>query len=777
MFSRLRYYAFDDIRAAGDCAAFAHDIYGVEIRHGRCAAAWCGGDNPEAVSIERDKWFDHVRKIGGGILELAAYKFGGDIQQAQEFLGQHYHLEPKRVAGAAPERRKSRYDQLLADGYTVAARYDYRNVGGQIVHFTFRLQHPEKPKEFVQGTPNTNGRGHRWGLKGVETVLYRLPEIAESSWVILCEGEKSADRLAGLGLPSTTAPMGAGKWSESYSEALRGKDVAVFPDNDEPGREHAQLVARALHGIAASVRIIEDHSTRPKGGIDDWLDEDGGHGSDDVLALISAAPEWNSTSDVPPEQTRATGTSALRTHASPKGDLILNPPDYHGTARFFVRGCHTLDGIDILRHHASEFRRYTGTHYKAMPADAMRAKLWEWLAAAKKHAEGPPGKKKKLEPYLPSTNSVNNVLDAVKAVTNLPSDIQPPAWLSTSCPYDAIEVVGFKNELLHLPSGSTMAHTPHFFSTNSLPFDYQPDATCPAWHEFLAALWPDDQGAIEALQLAFGYLLGGQTHLQKIFLLVGPKRSGKGTIGRVLNKLMGPDACCGPTLAGLAIPFGLQSLINKRLAVISDARLSGRTDQAVITERLLTISGEDSITIQRKYDEDWHGTLGVRFLLLSNELPRLSDSSGALASRFIVWTLKRTFFGREDFTLTRRLLKELPGIANWSVAGWRRLQDVGSIDSPASSRNAVDDLQDLGSPISAFIRDQCIVGPDHEVERQRLYEAWCSWCTAEGRQHAGTAESFGRDLRAALPELDTTQHRVDGHPTRFHRGVALGDHC
>ena len=54
-----------------------------------------------------------------------------------------------------------------------------------------------------------------------------------------------------------------------------------------------------------------------------------------------------------------------------------------------------------------------------------------------------------------------------------------------------------------------------------------------------------------------------------------------------------------PTLASLGERFGLASLIGKSLAIISDARLSGRSDQQVIVERLLSITGEDGQTIDR----------------------------------------------------------------------------------------------------------------------------------------------------------------------------------
>jgi len=69
-------------------------------------------------------------------------------------------------------------------------------------------------------------------------------------------------------------------------------------------------------------------------------------------------------------------------------------------------------------------------------------------------------------------------------------------------------------------------------------------------------------------------------------------------------------------------------VVGKRVAIISDARLGGRADQHAIAERLLSITGEDTITVDRKFREAWTRRLQTRFLILSNELPRLPDASG-----------------------------------------------------------------------------------------------------------------------------------------------------
>ena len=165
--------------------------------------------------------------------------------------------------------------------------------------------------------------------------------------------------------------------------------------------------------------------------------------------------------------------------------------------------------------------------------------------------------------------------------------------------------------------------------------------------------------------------------------------------------------------------------------------------------------------------------LQARFIIISNELPRLADASGALASRFIVLVLINSFYGREDQTLTGRLLTELPGILNWSIAGWHRLIKRGHFLQPGSALDAVRQLEDLGSPIGAFLRERCVIGAGCNVEINRMFETWCAWCKAQGREHPGTAQSFSRDLRAAMPGLKVTQPRDGEDRLRFYQEIRL----
>jgi putative DNA primase/helicase len=243
-----------------------------------------------------------------------------------------------------------------------------------------------------------------------------------------------------------------------------------------------------------------------------------------------------------------------------------------------------------------------------------------------------------------------------------------------------------------------------------------------------------------------------------------------------LTALLGKENVAGPTLSSLSQNFGLAPLIGKPLAIISDARLSARSDIGTIVERLLAITGEDGIDIDRKFRTAWSGKLPTRFVVLTNEIPRLSDTSGALASRFIVLSMKMSFYGREDVRLTERLLNELPGILKWSLAGYDRLMARGHFLQPRSAAQAVRTMEDLGSPTNAFLRDCCDIGPAYSVDCQQLFDAWLTWCREQNRDHPGTVQTFGRDLRAAIPGLDITQPRVNGERERRFQGVRIAAH-
>lgn len=441
-------------------------------------------------------------------------------------------------------------------------------------------------------------------------------------------------------------------------------------------------------------------------------------------------------------------------NATDQGEV--NPPGQPmPNARRFLEGAFGNRERLLLIHQGGQFYRWDGTCWPPVEDRIVRALNYAWFEHRWYWDFN--GRIPSKKAFAPTARKVADLMDALRAVTIISTRAATPSWLEDSS-YPASEIIACRNGLVHWPTRILLCHTPQYYSHHSVPFAFDRDAPPPArWLAFLRDLWGDDIESIETLQELFGYLVSGDTSLQKMFLVVGPKRSGKGTIARVAKAMLGAHNVAGPTLAGIATNFGLQPLIGKPVAIIADARLGAKADGSIVTERLLSISGEDTLTIDRKYAEPWTGQLGSRIVILSNELPRLSDSSGALASRFILLRMTMSFFGREISTLTDELIAELPGIFNWSLEGLARLRSRGRFRQPASSQEHIRTMEDLASPISAFIRDECRLDPALRVPCDRLYAAWRAWCETSGRSHPGNAQVFGRDLRAVMPGVHVRQ--------------------
>jgi putative DNA primase/helicase len=293
------------------------------------------------------------------------------------------------------------------------------------------------------------------------------------------------------------------------------------------------------------------------------------------------------------------------------------------------------------------------------------------------------------------------------------------------------------------------------------------------WHRFLKQIWPNDTESIRALQEFIGYLLTPLTYFQKILMIIGPKRAGKGTIGRIIRRLLGARNVCNPTLLDISQPFGRAVLIGKTLALISDARIDRRADTSAITERLLSISGEDPQTIPRKFLPDWNGCLPIRFIILTNELPKIEDSSATLASRFIILPLTKSFYAREDHGLFDRLIPELPGILLWALEGRQRLLKRRRFIQPKSSTELIQQFEDLGSPVRAFVRDKCVTGSKNQEEARLFFEAWKTWCIQNGRDRPGTVQIFGKNLHSCVPGMKVTRPRIDGVQVMYYEGIRL----
>jgi P4 family phage/plasmid primase-like protien len=593
--------------------------------------------------------------------------------------------------------------------------------------------------------------------------------------VCVVEGPTDAAALSAAGLACVGRPSNSGG-AKLLGELLAGwpsdRDVYIIGENDKkphggwPGQTGALSVAKQLaETLRRPIRVAFPPGEAKD--VRDWL-----------------------TADAHGETPWAVRGAQLRDHFQATAEMIGPPaeqnepvdadgPDNpHRLAGGFLASL-TPPGEPLrLRYWRSEFVEWERGAYSAVSDDEIRARLTQWVRAEFKRVnavERAAGGNRPPKTRKVTFSLTADVMNALRGVCLLPASVAPPAWIDDKTGPDPPNVLSVANGLLDLASGQLLPPSASFFTFNAVGYDFDPDAPCPrTWEQFLLDLWPGDFDSIHCLQDWFGYLLTPDTRQQKLLFVLGPKRAGKGTIARVLKAVVGERNFTGPTLNGLTTNFGLSPLIGKSVAVIDDARLSNRADAAVITERLLTITGEGTITVDRKNRAPVDTKLPTRFVILSNELPRLGDSSGALAGRMILLRIIPNFYGREDPTLTERLLTELPGVLNWAVEGWRRLQERGRFKQPESGAELMEEMEDLSSPVGAFVRERCVVDSAARVEVGELFREWKAWCEEHGRKEPGTEHTFGRDLRAVVPALDSQRPWKGGEKRkRVYVGIRL----
>ncbi len=433
-------------------------------------------------------------------------------------------------------------------------------------------------------------------------------------------------------------------------------------------------------------------------------------------------------------------------------------------ALFFVIDRYSIQGVSTLRRWRGDWYRWTGTHYAECGREELEAEAYSYLDAANGG---------KLDP---TEKDINAMMHALKSRVLLPDEVEGGTWLDGAPPWGSEAIICCKNGVLRLSDRKLWPHDPKLFNLNSIDTEYRPEAQAPRWTQFVAELWGEDCVTRDALQDFAGLVLTDETRFQKGFIIVGPARSGKGTIARVLFHLLGPKNYCGPSLGQLSQQFGMQGLIGKKLAVVPDARLDNRANRSVITEKLLSIIGEDVQEINRKNRDFWSGILRLRVLILSNELPDFKDETGVIATRFVILQTMTSFLGREDDRLEETLCGELSGILNWALTGWQRLAQRGKFIPPGDGE-LNEELSSNASAVKGFVAECCELGAGYSVSIEAVYNAYRNWCEGHGARSWADRlpiNLFSGKMRSAFHgQITVTRPRDGGTRKRVFDGIRL----
>ncbi|MFA7175411.1 MAG: phage/plasmid primase, P4 family, partial [Kiritimatiellia bacterium] len=703
----MRIYSYSDIEQATNCLQVAREL-GANIEGDRCNAAWRNGKNLN-VKIDENQWYDHKASIGGGVVQLVAVaKFNGDAQQAQEHLGDRFKLTPKYDTAKAKARRRTRLTHLIDDGYSEAKRYNYTDADGKLRHQVIRLEHVSKKKEFIQCAASG-----KESLEGIETVLYNLPGLSVSDWAILVEGEKDADTLTALDLPATTNAGGAGKWQESYTATLAGKDIVIMPDNDPVGEGRADKLHAALYGIARSIKVVKI-STQPKGDVTDWIKNEGGN-KEKLLKAIEDAPVAPK-----PEPPPLYGVDPVKAAAQGQPYAMTDL----GNAERLCAHFGSSIRWDVAR---KVWRAWDGCRWdvdSALRVNGLAAgsarKIRQEAAAAPPRTPGGNDLGSDLFKHAMRSESRDRIAAAMEVAKARPKIAIAAAELDAN-PWQ----LNVLNGTIDLRTGTLHPHSRDDLITKLAPVEFHPGLKCKRWENFLQDATGNDNELIGFLQVIAGYTLTGDTSEEKLFLIHGPEAAGKSTFLDCIRAIMGDysrviqadlltkqkesrgGGAASPELAGLA---------GARLAAGSEME-QGREIAEALAKNL---TGGEPITARHLYAELFDFRPQFKLWLALNHCPRVSADDGAIWRRILRIGFEHTVPPeRRDKTLKPYLRDPrggAPAILAWAVEGCLRWQREG-LTIPAAVARSTAAYRSESDPLAAFIEDCLSFNPN----------AWISW--------------------------------------------------
>lgn len=444
----------------------------------------------------------------------------------------------------------------------------------------------------------------------------------------------------------------------------------------------------------------------------------------------------------------------------------------------WVNEVYTIRDTRLFHWLHGEWYRHNGTCYEAVDDKLLDRDLYEYFNTFDLiRKSGRDVRCERLNPRAQFIHDLRHALGAAVCV-KVPKGVFEPFKINSGEHIDVTKTIVFRNGLLDVETGLLRPLTPDIFVTSTLPYDYNPEATCKLWRGFLVQVFNDDPGSHDLLQEWFGYNLIASNHMQQMLFMLGPSGSGKSTAANILAAMLGEDRVCPLNIEDMTHHFGLEQLVGKYAAIISEDRATSRKDAERVLQKLKKITGQDMISIPRKYKENVHVRLISRFTYVANELPQFHDEPQALLRRFLLLWFPNKFYERKggpDLTLGLKLKAEAPGVAIWALEGLRRLLANGRFTQPEPSQEHLQDFRELTSPLAAMVAEYCEVNPsDPEcwAPISKLDDLHRAYYQHQGLDPMPTI-MFRSRLKTVVPSLQRARLTDKGEVIYIYNGIRI----
>ncbi len=312
---------------------------------------------------------------------------------------------------------------------------------------------------------------------------------------------------------------------------------------------------------------------------------------------------------------------------------------------------------------------------------------------------------------------------------------------------DQLNYLTLQNGLYKINEGILINHTPHIFTTNLLPYNYDPDAKCPRFIKFLDEVFCGEQDTIQFIQEAVGYSFHQALPTPGLFFLTGDGNNGKSVFINTITKLIGEENTGNVSFNRLSDEKYVLELFQKMI------NISGETAhlRKIETDVIKAVTAGDWITGRELYNQPMKFRSFAKHFLAMNKLPEINDSSHGMWRRIRVIKFDRIFTeDEEDRELEEKLANELSGIFNWALEGYRRLRNNKfALTEPTSMKLSRQEYRNEMDSVRSFARDRISVKPGNDFKLSDVYKMYTSYCSEENRKDIEKKKSFRKILEAA----------------------------
>jgi putative DNA primase/helicase len=316
---------------------------------------------------------------------------------------------------------------------------------------------------------------------------------------------------------------------------------------------------------------------------------------------------------------------------------------------------------------------------------------------------------------------------------------------------DPPPVINVANGELWLRDDGTIDIQPHDPKTGMrhvLPVAYDPGAKCPEFDKALQQIFRDAEKpgtVIRFMNELIGYVIQPRRHHALIVIFLGRGNNGKTSFTELLRRLIGPGQIYSGRVDDLEKnQFSIGNLFGKHLYIDDDIKAGTKLPDGTLKK----ISEAKTLTGERKFKDQFEFKSRAFPILLCNNIPSLADLSHGMMRRLRVVPFTRIFKEHEtDRQLFERIAaKELSGVLNRALEGWKRLQTKGRFTKSIDMANARKELLAHANPLQGFIDECCEKADDVTISMDKFYLRYKAWADDNGYTMTQTKPTARKNL-------------------------------